>query len=504
FYRAYYYLRDVEKPSLFLNARVLTLEKGFSGKGAGGVGGASGDFVGYKIGYKIGDKENYQEEIIHKLNLFAPKEVIFFPGQLEHFPELKNYLKREQILKNFIASEYFSPQHTHTYINKLIPNYQQDKIIAAEPQILAPISALAFYICSTQNITILSHLRPFRLESDQGKMKVTVNTLIGLEILPKSRQNYTDSLLGFMDRTKTAMGARRLKSLFIAPLRDVKKITERQQMVSQLLKDSDSLKHLRSELESVRDLDRIMAKISTNKINSQDLINLALSIKTYKKIEECVPSNLINLIKTKELPLNHLADTIIKFINNEIGASLENGNLINAGTNKERDHLHDLSTNSSDKILDLENNYREKTKIYNLKVRNNNISGYYIEISKSHLAKVPPEFERKQTLVNSERFVTKELLFFEKEILTAKENLQELEKNIFQEVIAKVRESAPALTLLSQVIAMLDVLQSFAWVAFQENFVMPEIVPEIVPEINAHEKILNIVGGWHPLIKDKL
>ena len=162
---------------------------------------------------------------------------------------------------------------------------------------------------------------------------------------------------------------------------------------------------------------------------------------------------------------------------------------------KERDRLSKLSLNAKDALIALEAKYREETGIGNLKIKSNNVAGYFIEVSKSHLAKVPKHFERRQTLVNSERFQSPELADFEKEVITAREKLYKLEKKIFDNVVSEINGLSSALITLSLNISLIDIFQSFAWVSLQENFVRPQI---------KDQQIVHIRQAWHPLIKSNL
>ncbi|MBF0298467.1 MAG: DNA mismatch repair protein MutS [Oligoflexia bacterium] len=480
----------------------------------------NGDFIGYKL--------LSEEQVVDKLNLFSPREIIIFPKQWDNFKLINNFLKETTSLKSYLDKAYFSIQNSKVYVEKLIPGYSRDRIIALDPHVLSAISALAFYISTNQNIEEYIHIRPFRMESEEGKMKVSRSTLSGLEIYPKSKENYKESLLGFMDRTLTAFGAREIKNFFLTPSATNLEILERQRLVALLIQNETSLKIIREELNSIRDLERILAKISSKKVTSQDLLNLAHAIFSYKKLltndgtkkllNKMINSSSssddinFNFCSGEQLSLNldtikilslltdedfsrleSVANLILNTINDELGATLEKGNLIKHNANADRDKLFELSHNTEESLLKMEVEYRKKSQISNLKVKYNNVFGYFIEVSKSHLSKIPADFERRQTLVNAERFVTKELLEFEKEIFSAKEKLEKIERDVFNSIVKEVSSNAALIRELTRFLSLLDVLQSFAWVALQEDFKRPKIIKD--------KKILNVKGGWHPLIK---
>lgn len=449
----------------------------------------TGEFTGHKL--------SSAEEFLDKLRMIAPKEFICKMGQWDELHDLDTLLEALGVLKTHLSEEYFTEKYTNLYIEKIIPAYKRDKVISATGEILSPIGALSYYICSTQNAETFCHIRPFKMISEKGCMKVTAPTLTGLEILPKSRETYNDSLLGFLDKTKTAMGSRNLKQVFSNPLNDLNEISLRQNFIEYFLEDSDTHSLVRETLTDVRDLERIMAKVSTNKTTPGDLINLARAIRIYDELQFVFShekASVLSKIKKSELTsLKSIASKIEKTINDEIGASLDKGNLIKPGSDKERDRLSKLSTNVANELLELEARYREETGIPKLRVKSNNVAGYFIEVSKTHTNKVPDNFKRRQTLVNSERYSTEELVAFEKEIFSAKDKLERLEREIFKSLTTLVSDNNQSILTLAKSIGMLDVFQSFAWVALQEEFTKPLISNKV--------KRSKLEGAWHPLIK---
>jgi DNA mismatch repair protein MutS len=232
-----------------------------------------------------------------------------------------------------------------------------------------------------------------------------------------------------------------------------------------------------------------------NKGSASDLINLAVATKAYEELlmmSKALPYKAE--LSTSELKnLSELAQKITKTLNDEIGASLEKGNLIRAGIHKERDRLAKLHTNVSDELIKMENQLRESSGIQKLRIKSNNVAGFFIEISKGSTSKVPKNFERRQTLVNAERYTTPELTQLEKETITAQSKLEKLEREIFKELINTVHELRLAIMAMSVHIALIDSFQSLASIALQEGFTRPLI--------DAKKQILHIENGFHPLIK---
>lgn len=437
------------------------------------------------------------DEFCERLMMIRPKEFVSYLGQWEKFPIIDEYITSLDILKTHLSQEYFEEKYTSFYIQKLIPTYQRDGIIAQNSYLLSPLGALSYYVTSTQGLELVTHLRPFRLINSDETMKVTYSTLSGLEIFPRSKELESNSLVGFMDKTKSAMGARHLKQFFQSPSTDLKQITKRQDLIELLIKNTETLESIRYKLDEVRDIDRIMAKVSTKKVNAGDVINLSKSINVYFDLQDEMENKGFNFFqkfpKKETEVLKDLASEIIKTINDEMGAMAEKGNLIRSGVYKERDRLHRMSSTASDQLLTLETKYRQETGISNLKIKSNNINGYFIEVSNSHVNKVPKTFMRRQTLVNNERYITEELEAFEKEINSAQSKLTKLEKEIFESITSKMALNAVLILDLAKRLAQIDVFQSLAWICRQEGFIRPTVI--------ANKKVVDIKGAWHPLIK---
>jgi DNA mismatch repair protein MutS len=456
-------------------------------------------FVDYTTGDFFGIQFKNLEELCEKLFVIRPREFISYLGQWDEHTLLEDCLNSIDSLKTHLDQSYFDLKHTHIFIKKMIPTFERDGIISQNPELLSPLGALSYYVTSTQGQEKISHLRPFKLVNNEENLKVTYSTLRGLEIFPRNKESESNSLIGFMDKTKTSMGARHLKQFFQSPLRDLKLIEKRLNLVEALCHNFEALKDLRSSLEEIRDIDRIMAKISTRKATGGDLRNLATALLTYLSIQD-------NLLKLEihffqSLPkkdnefLQKISQEILSTISQELGAHPDKGNLILEGANKDRDRLAKLAYSAADEIIKLETKYRQETNIGNLKIRHNNISGYFIEISNSHLSKVPKHFQRRQTLVNNERYISEELENFEKEILEANFKLIKLEKDIFENFLIKIISQSNLILDIGKRIAQVDVFQSLAWVSRQENFIRPNF---------SKEKKLSVKGSWHPLIKSNI
>ena len=454
--------------------------------------------IDFTNGTFLGDHFTSSEDFIEKLNKLKPKEYITFKGQWDKFPIISKFLEKSGMVKTYILPEYFDNKNSEIYIEKLIPFYKRDKILNSYPDILNPLGALSYLIASTQKVDSLIHLKPFRITQNGEYLRVTLPTLIGLEIIPSSKEKYKESLLGFFDKTKTSMGTRLLKEFFLNPILSYEILEQRQRLISYLMGEGEFLSEIRQILSNTKDLERIMAKLSAKKANSDDLLNIANTILTFSVIKEKVtqiPNKVLPKISKSDFELLEVASKkLLSALNGEPGASLDKGNLINPGFCKNRDELFFIEESSKQKLERIEKKYKTQTGISKLRIKSNNIFGYFIEIPKAQASKIPVFFQRKQTLVNCERFTTSELLKFEEEIFSAKENLLQLESKIYQDLIDEVSNCILALQKVATLIGTLDVFQSLAFIALQEDFKAPKIIPD--------KKIFNVKGAWHPLVKN--
>lgn len=298
------------------------------------------------------------------------------------------------------------------------------------------------------------------------------------------------SLLWFLDKTKTAMGSRLLKSFIISPCIDKKEIIKRQDLIS--LFNSEFL--LKSELSEylyeIYDLERICGKVSISNINARDMIWLKNSLKVIPKINEVLKKLKLEELKTFE----ELCDLLEKSIDEDAPMTIKEGGIIKSGYNEELDELKSIRKNAKDFISKFENEERLRTGIKTLKIGYNRVFGYYIEISKGAAKDIKDEwgYERKQTISNSERFINPLLKEKESMILGAEERINELEYNLFLEIKEEIKKYIKSIQNVSMNIAYLDVMVSLSTVSEENNFIKPNI---------NEDGIINIKEGWHPVVK---
>lgn len=344
----------------------------------------------------------------------------------------------------------------------------------------------------------LSHLQVAEVLRSNKYLEFDIHTQKNLELVETIRNSdRTYSLLWLLDKTKTAMGSRLLKYNILNPLRDKKELNSRYDSIEKFLTEFILKDELEEELKDVYDLERLLGRINYGNLNARDLLQLKRSIATFPKIKDILSKLSYNETITPLVDLFSLLDTAI---NEEAPITIREGNIIKSGYNKELDELKEIRSGSKDFILKIEAEEKARTGIKTLKVGFNKVFGYYIEVSKGSINQVKEEYgyERKQTLSNSERFITPILKEKEDIILNAEEKIFELEYRLFLEIREKVKAFTRRLQESSKVLAKVDMLLSLATAADKNNYVRPSL---------NDKNIINIKSSRHPVvekvIKDK-
>ena len=356
--------------------------------------------------------------------------------------------------------------------------------------------SILHYLDETQH-NKLEHITKINQIIDSSHVWMDQFTVSNLELI-HSNSNDGKSLIDVIDYTSSPMGARMLKRWLIHPLLDLKKLNFRHSSVDEIIKNKDLLFSLQSELRSLSDLERIIAKVVTFKISPRELVQLKESLIKVKSIKDLLSEkSLINLFKINSSL--DCCESIIKLLeqtlNNEAPVNIKKGNVIKEYFNSELDELRSLSISGKDylnKILEREKN---NTGITSLKISFNNVFGYFIEVRNIHKDKVPEDWIRKQTLVNAERYITSELKDYEAKILGAEEKISVLESKLFEELIIKLITDVEVIQNNSFWLANLDCLVGFANLALKANYTKPTL---------NNSKDLEIIKGRHPVIESQL
>ncbi len=356
-----------------------------------------------------------------------------------------------------------------------------------------PLSArrLLSYAQSMQGEDVLQSLQPFEKRDSDFRMQVPANVFRHLEVFKTYKGEKQGSLFNAIDRTKTAGGGRRLKSWLQFPLTDSKRIANRLDQVERWTEDLPRLKNIRKILAQVGDMERRLGKVGQPQSHPRDLRSLNDSLQAGLELIEVM--SLGDEGQALQERLTPLSQTLERAFVEELPNQFRDGGFIDKGFHSELDELIDIATHSQQKVRELEAREKEATGIHSLKVRYNNVFGFYIEVTNTHKAKVPTErYQRKQTLTNAERYVTDELNELEKKVITAKTKRADLELEIFNDLKAKVRSQLRYLLMLADRLNQLDVVSALAWLALENSYVRPQV---------AEECSIQLRGSRHPVVE---
>lgn len=357
---------------------------------------------------------------------------------------------------------------------------------------------LLFYVVQTQK-RVLVHLQPFTKYQTKDYLRLSENSIRNLEIVETNKGvKFKNNLFVVLDHCSTAMGSRFLKKSLLYPLVNLNKINQRLDIIEELQRNYLHTNDLKSQLQEIYDLERIVGRISYGNLTPKDLIQLRISLGVLPNVKL-----ILSKMKGKVLPqigesindFKELHSLLFRAIDENAGYTLKDGNVIKNGFNEELDKIRNIGSTNREYLTNLELRERERTGIKNLKVGYNRVFGYYIEVTKSNLEMVKDEYGyiRKQTTSNSERYITHELKEREALILRSSEMSIELEIKIFNEIREQCKDNTVMLQKLSSIISELDMLISLSEVAKKNNYVRPTF---------SLYNDLEIIGGRHPIIED--
>ena len=330
-------------------------------------------------------------------------------------------------------------------------------------------------------------------------MHLDINSVRNLELTETMRlKAKRGSLLWVLDKTKTAMGKRLIRSWAEKPLMSVAEITARQNAVGELMENAFMCGEIAENLRRVRDIERLTTKLVYGSAGGKDLRSIATTLEAMPELKQLLSpaaSKMLKEINAGINPLPEIVELINRAIVDEPPFSVREGGIIKAGFNSELDELNDVISNGTGYIAAIEAAERERTGIKNLRIRYNRVFGYYIEVTNSFLDKVPETYIRKQTLTNCERFITDELKKIETKVLGARERVVALEYEIFSQIRDTVASHIAVLQKTAAMVARLDVLCSFATVSVNNSYVRPTINTD---------GIISIKAGRHPVVEQML
>ena len=426
----------------------------------------------------------------------SPKEIIYPESEEKNVTEVLSRNSMISVLKSpqedwiFDFAQAKSVLEGHFQVKSLAGFDLEDKDLA-----VSAAGALLDYLKRVRKDS-LSLIHKVSYIRSGLQMALDVTSIKNLELVKNLRDgSLKDSLLDIIDFTMTSMGGRLIRSWLLQPLLDCSEINHRLDAVSEFLDRSIERQELRASLKEIFDLERLTGKISLAVAHARDLVALKkslLPLPSVQKIIKPFTTQTVKHIRKNWDNAEDLVELIGSAILDEPAFLLTEGGVIKNGYNPELDELRKLSHSGKSFISLLEKKEREKTGISSLKIRYNKVFGYYIEVTKPNLSLVPGDYIRKQTLANSERFITPELQEYEEKVLNAEEQIAELEYNLFLEVREKISKETRRLQKIASDIAVLDVLSSLSELASLRNYHRPHI---------HSEDRLRIVEGRHPVIE---
>ncbi|SHH52799.1 DNA mismatch repair protein MutS [Clostridium collagenovorans DSM 3089] len=431
--------------------------------------------------------------ILDEIAKFSPSEIIYNETLEDNL--LNEIKERYNISLTKYSNEYYNEEALES-VKIQFKNYDSNRY---DMEQLRSISSLIAYLKYTQKNS-LSHIDTLETYNIVDYLVIDTNSRMNLELTETLRdKSKKGSLLSVLDKTSTAMGARRLRKWIEEPLVDKILIEERQNSIEDLVNNLFVHEELKETLKDIYDIERLVGKISSKSVNAKELMSLKNSIGKIPSVKEVIKpltSSFYSNIYNNLDDLNDIYELLNKALDDNPSISVKEGNIIKTGYNEEVDSLREAKSSGKQWIASLEQEEKELTGIRSLKIGFNKVFGYYLEVTKSNLSLVPTErYIRKQTLSNGERYITPELKEVEEKVLGAEEKLITLEYELFAKLRDTIETHIERMKSVAKVISEIDSLSSLATVAVENNYVKPTI---------NEEGIIDIKDGRHPVVEKLL
>ena len=454
---------------------------------------STGEFYSAEI-----KEQNNFPTLLDEIARYTPSELVVNSMMANCEEEMSKIKERfENIYVTKFNDKFFKTELNNIDLRFNIVDNDGKKLenIKEKTLIVASINALVEYIEETQK-TSLDHINKITIYNLSKYMALDINARRNLELTEKMRdKSKKGTLLWVLDKTSTSMGGRLLRRWLNDPLIDVKEINKRLNAVKELKDDLMLRGEIIENLKKVYDIERLAGKMAYGNANARDMVTLKNSLMKLPEVKQILTNCKSELLKELYENLDELQD-IYQLIETSIvddpPMTIKDGGIIKLGYDEEIDKLKTAQTEGKNWLIALEAEEKEKTGIKNLKIGFNKVFGYFIEVTKSNLDQVPERYIRKQTLTNAERYITEELKNLENQILGAEEKVVNLEYDAFVQIRELIAKNVVRLQKTSEVVSSLDVISSFAQVAEDMNYCMPEV--------NSEGKI-DIKGGRHPVIE---
>ena len=424
---------------------------------------------------------------------FQPKEVIIERGRKHFFEENFGTGLFTYEMDDWVFTEQTARQKLNAHFNvKSMKGFGVENLKTG----LIAAGAILQYLEITQHTHIGHIIRLKRIDAERY-VRLDNFTVRNLEILDSMQQDGAN-LISVIDKTVSPMGARQLRRLVVFPLREKKRIDERLDVVDYMFRDPEFRCGIDEQMQTIGDLERISSKIATGRVNPREVIQLKNALAALEPIRNmCAEADLDVLNRIADLinPLTQLREKIEHTVNPNPPLLVNKGDVIRNGVNQELDELREIAYSGKDYLLKMQKEEAEKTGISSLKIGYNNVFGYYLEVRNTFKDNVPPEWIRKQTLAQAERYITQELKEYEEKILGAEDKILALEAKLYADLVAFMQPFISEMQMDAQMVGNLDCLLSFAKVSLENNYIRP-----VIEDSN----VLDIRGGRHPVIEKYL
>ena len=437
--------------------------------------------------------EGHKDYIDKLLQNFKPSEILF------------SYVQQKQFTEAFGTDFYTFKQdewvYQADYTDELLKNHFQTVNlkgfgVADLKTALIAAGAILHYLSDVKQ-NDLKHINKISRIEEDAYVWMDKFTIRNLELYGSSQPNAV-TLLDIIDQTLTAMGGRNIRRWLALPLKDKHKIDERLQIVEQFVNHQELSADIGSRLKQIGDIERLVSKVATGKVNPREVIQLLRSLDAIIPVKEQLAQQsepALQKIAEQINSLDLLRDKIRNTINEEAPVNLQKGNVIKSGVSEELDELRKLKSSSKQILDQIVMREVQRTGINSLKIGFNNVFGYYLEVRNTYKDRVPDDWIRKQTLTAAERYITEELKELETKILGAEEKILQLEQNIFQQLITWLHDYIKAIQINAHLIGEIDTYLSFARLAIRHNYTKPEI---------DQSYDIDIKDGRHPVIEQQL
>lgn len=442
---------------------------------------------------------DWKKRIPNELGRLSPAEVLMNEAAGK-CPQIVEFVQqRLHVVPDILDESFFDSAQCRRLAMQQFGEESLSTMLAKKSStVLYALGAMIAYLMDTQRHGLES-LRELQIYSDEQYMTLDLTARRNLELTKTLRSGEkTGTLLWVLDKTQTPMGKRLIRATIEKPLLNPSSITKRLNAVGELMSDSIRLANLRETLADIFDMERIVTRVVYGQVTPREIRSLFSTAEKLPLLKEELGQVKAVYLKQVLKDIDTLEDIralIDRAIEENPSAVIKDGGVIRKGYSEELDSLRDIVQNTKQVLAQVEAAEREKTGIKNLKIGFNNVFGYYLEVTKSFLSQVPPEYIRKQTLTGSERYITQELKELEQKILGARDKILVLENQLFEEVRENIANEIHRIQSTANAVAWLDLYESFAYVAMEQNYCRPEV--------DLSGKI-NIVDGRHPVVEKML